>query len=144
MTPLESTPRISLISGTVDRLLVRDDRQRLKRGQRQPDRRLQALGKGPHYVMLLGLGGHAVSAGHLADLRCRASDPAYSAVSSSRAARTRDLIVVASSAAPSLAADSFVKLDQLIERDRRFRRVNYGFEFGFKTHRFVVGCGRSR
>ena len=50
-----------------DRLLVGDDRQRFERGQRQPDRRLQALGERAHQVVLLGLGGHAVSAGNLAD-----------------------------------------------------------------------------
>ncbi len=61
------------------------------------------------------------------------SDVPYSAVNSSRAARTRDL-TSASSIGPFLrsAIDGILhQLDDLVERDRRFRGVNDRFEFGF-------------
>jgi hypothetical protein len=54
--------------GRGDRLLVGDDGQGFQRRQRELERRLQALDKEPHRVVALGLGGHAVAAGDLANL----------------------------------------------------------------------------
>src|SRR6185503_14837946 len=51
-----------------DWLLVRDHGQGFERREREPDRRLQALGKITDNVVMLRLGGHAISARDLANL----------------------------------------------------------------------------
>ena len=51
-----------------DRLLVGDDGQSFQRRQRELERRLQALHKSADGVVALGLGGHAIAAGDLANL----------------------------------------------------------------------------
>ena len=81
--------------------------------------------------MLLGLGGHAISAGDLADFNATVGSSVVVDQFFERDADARlDLILGRAFGHRRLAH----QLDNVIERDRRFRRVNNGFKFRFKTH----------
>ena len=117
--------------GHGDRLLVGDHGQSLERRQREPNRRLQALGEIADHVMLLGLGGHAISARDLANLDAAVGSSAIVDQFLKRDADARlDLILGRAFGNRRL----FQQLDNVVERDRRFRRINNRFEFRFKTH----------
>src|SRR5690242_9673771 len=82
--------------------------------------------------MLLGLGGHAISTGDLADFDTMIGRTVIG-----------DKFIQGSADAGShigVIAGSFsekrvpYKLHDLIQRDRRFRRIDNSFEFGFKAH----------
>ena len=81
--------------------------------------------------MLLGLGGHAISARDLADLNATVGSSVVVDQFLKRDADTRlDLIVGC-----AFGDRRFIQqLDNVIERDRRLRRINNGFKFSFKTH----------
>ena len=130
---LESTPRISLISGDGHRLLVGDDGQGFKRRQRKADRRLQALGEGAHHVVLLGLGGHAVAARHLADFNAVVRRAVFGDEFLERCAHAR-LRRRFGGAFLFGKRGLFDQLNDLFQRDRRFGRVHNRFDLGFKTH----------
>ena len=81
--------------------------------------------------MMLGLGGHAISARDLANLDATVGSSVIVDQFLKRDADARlDLILGRAFGDRRLIQ----QLDNVIERDRRFRRINNGFEFRFKTH----------
>ncbi len=81
--------------------------------------------------MLLGLGGHAISARDLADLDAAVGSSVVVDQFLKRDADVRlDLFFGRAFGNRRLIQ----QLDDVIERDRRLRRVNNGFKFRFKTH----------
>ena len=85
--------------------------------------------------MLLGLGGHAVSASDLADFNAVDVQRILDLEFSDRKHYLR----------PQFGAIGglrgiFDERDNLVGRDRRFRRVDDGFDFGFKAHLIFLEC----
>ena len=88
--------------------------------------------------MLLGLSRHSVTAGDLADLHAVVGGAVVSDQFFSGCAdlgldlRIIDLRIIDN---PALADNRILhQLDHVFQANRRFRRVNDGFEFGFQTH----------
>src|SRR5437588_11097979 len=118
--------------GNRDGLLIGNHRQSFESGERQPNRRLQAFRKCADYIVLLGFGRHAVSASDLADFNATIRDTVIGEkfVQSSADAGPHVGVTAGSVGEKRVPYE----LNDLIQRDRRFRRVDASFEFGFKAH----------
>src|SRR5208282_2703822 len=125
--------------GHRDRLLVGDDGKRLERRKRQPEGRFQALGESAHHVVLLGLGGHAVSAGDVADFDSVVCAGVIRDEFFERGANAR--LDFRSVDARSLRKQRLLhQRENLVKRDGNFRRVNDSFELGSETHKVSCQC----
>src|SRR5205814_1415232 len=89
------------------------------------------------YIVLLGFGRHAVSASDLADFNATIRDTVIGEkfVQSSADAGPHVGVIAGSVAEKRVPYE----LNDLIQRDRRFRRVDDSFEFGLKAERTIFG-----
>src|SRR5579884_1268537 len=122
ITPLESATNFTDLRHG-DGLLVSDNGKCFECLQRKANRRLQAFGECTYEIVLLGLGGHAISAGDLAELNAMRIGRVFGAEF-----LYRDHYCLAQFGVVGDARGFLDERNDLVQGDRRFSSVDDGFD----------------